>query len=449
LTFETSRHWYERAKRTVPGGVHTNVRLAEQPWPLFFESGTGGHLRDLDGNDLVDYACGNWPLILGHSPEVVIEAVKRQLSRGLLYAGQCELEVEASELLVQLVPCAERVRFNLSGTEAMQAAIRIARAATGRQKILVFQGHYNGWADSVLWNVRTTSSPVSDEPDLLVPVPDSAGIEAAVRDDILVTEWNNAAAVERIFASHGHDLAAVIMEPVMGNGGVIPPIPGYLETTRAVTKRHGAVLIFDEVITGFRVAPGGAQVRYKVTPDLAVFGKAIAAGFPVACVVGRAELFEEIATGKVMHAGTFNSNPVGMAATVATLRILGDPTSGVYDRLENAGSRLRDGMIAVVRELDVKILVQGLPMLFNIAFTDLRSLRNHADVARTDVVSLRAFLANLVSRGVRLAGRGNVYFSAVHTDDDIDRTLAVFREAVADHRGSSSGILSQANTSKR
>jgi glutamate-1-semialdehyde 2,1-aminomutase len=430
LSFDASRSWLERAKRTTPGGVHSNVRLAEQPFPLFITSGAAGHVTDADGNDLIDYACGNGALILGHSPAPVIEAVRRQLDRGLLYSGQTNVEVEASELLAELVPCAERVRFNVTGTEAMLSAIRIARAATGRPKILVFQGQYNGWADSVLWNVRTASSPVPEDPDLVRPVPESEGIEAAVADDVLVAQWNDAAALERILTSHGHELAAVIMEPIMSGGAVIP-LPGYLEAAREGTRRHGVVLIFDEVITGFRVALGGAQVRLGVTPDVAIFGKAIAAGFPVSCVVGRADLFDGIGAGRVTHAGTFNAYPVGMAATLATLQTLADPAAGVYKRLEVAGTRLRNGMAAIARELGAGVLIQGLPMLFNVAFTDLPALLNHADVIQTDEGSLRRFLSHLITRGVRTVPRGNVYLSAAHSDEDIDRTLNAFRDALA------------------
>jgi glutamate-1-semialdehyde 2,1-aminomutase len=333
-------------------------------------------------------------------------------------------------LLVASVPCAEAVRFNMTGTEAMQAAIRIARAATGRQKLLLFQGHYDGWADSVLWNIATGSRPLPDEPDLLEPVAESLGVETAVSGDLFVVQWNDAQALERVLRDHGAEIAAVIMEPVMGNSGVIPPLPGYLESARALTTKHGNVLIFDEVITGFRVAPGGAQARSGVTPDMAVFGKAIAAGFPVACVVGRADLFAGVGAGTVLHAGTFNSNPVGMAAVVASLRILTDPTEGVYERLEAAGTRLRDGLIEATRDAAQGILIQGLPMLFNVAVTDLPALRDHADVARTDVAALRRLQEALIHRGVRIASRGNVYLSAAHTDDEIDRTVAIFHDVV-------------------
>ena len=276
----------------------------------------------------------NGPMLLGHSPKPVIEAVKAQLDRGLLYAAQTDLEVEASERIVDLLPCAEQVRFNMTGTEAVQAALRLARAATGRQKVLIFQGHYDGWADSVLWNVGT---PSTQRPDgSLEPVPESPGIETAVGRDLVVTQWNDIDLVEQVIAANRDQIAAILMEPIMGNSSVIVARPGYLESVRDLATRFGIVLIFDEIITGFRVGPGGAQGYVGVTPDLCVFGKAVASGFPVAGVAGRRDLFAEVATGKVMHAGTFNSYPPGMAACVATLQ---DPHRPAMGGLRDDGAR--------------------------------------------------------------------------------------------------------------
>lgn len=437
LTFEESRRRLERAKRTIPGGVHSNIRLSEQPWPLFFDHADGSHLFDVDGNDLIDYVLANGPLLLGHTPRPVIEAVKQQLDRGLIYAGQTDLEVEASERIVDMVPCAEQVRFNMTGTEAVQAALRLARAATGRQKVLIFQGHYDGWADSVLFNTGTVGRRLDEEGATgeLSPVAESPGVESAVAADLIVAQWNDADAVEAVLARHRDELAAVLMEPIMGNSGVILPRPGYLETVRELCTRFGIVLIFDEIIMGFRAGPGGAQGRLGVTPDLAVFGKAMASGLPVSCVVGRAELFADVATGKVMHAGTFNAWAPGMAATVATLRILGNPSSGVYEHLERVGTRLRDGLAEIGRRRGGGVLVQGLPAVFNFSFNPLTETFDHAGTSRADYAQLRSFIPHLLSRGVRIAGRGNFMLSSEHSDADIDRTLEAFDGALAAFRG--------------
>jgi glutamate-1-semialdehyde 2,1-aminomutase len=430
LRFERSHDWYERARESTPGSVHSNIRLSDQPFPLFFESGREGHLIDVDGNELIDLVMGNGPLILGHSPAPVLEAVHRQIDKGLVYAGQSTLEVEAAELIAEYVPCAERVRFNVTGTEAVQAAIRIARAATGRRKLLLFAGHYDGWADSVLWNVATPSRPTG-VPGLLKPVAESAGVDSRLADDLLVAQWNDAGVVRSILEAHGHEIAAVIMEPVMGNSGVIEPEPGYLQAVRDATQETSSILIFDEVITGFRVAAGGAQARYGVVPDLAVFGKAIGAGFPVAAVVGRADLFEEVGTGRVTHAGTFNSNPVAAAAVVASLGILTDPSERIYERLEERGARLIEGLRNAIREAGAQVIVQGLPMLFSIFFAAADRIVDHAGAASADKAALVRLQQELIRRGIRLPSRGMVFLSAAHTDEDIDRVIDAFGPALA------------------
>jgi len=337
-----------------------------------------------------------------------------------------------------MLPCAEQVRFNMTGTEAVQAALRLARATTGRQKVLIFQGHYDGWADSVLWN---TGSPAARRDDgTLELVPESPGIEQAVGRDLIAAQWNDADVVESIVARGRDEIAAVLMEPIMGNAGVVMPRPGYLEAVRDLTQRFGIALIFDEIITGFRVGPGGAQGRLGVTPDLCVFGKAVASGLPVAGVAGRREYFAEVATGKVTHAGTFNAYPPGMAATVATLRILGDPSTGVYETLERVGGRLIDGLRraaaadAGASGTPMPMLVQGLPMLFYTAFNPAPEIFDHADAAKGDFAALSRFIPHLVQRGVRIQRRGNWWLSAAHTDEDADRTIEAFAGALAAYR---------------
>jgi glutamate-1-semialdehyde 2,1-aminomutase len=437
LTFEESRRRLERARRTIPGGVHSNIRLGELPHPLFFDHGDGSHLYDVDGNELIDYVLANGPLLLGHTPRPVTDAVKVQLDRGLIYAGQTDLEVEASERIVAMVPCAEQVRFNMTGTEAVQAALRIARAATGRQKVLLFQGHYDGWADSVLFNTATMGAARDDDGATgeVAAVAESQGVQGIVASDLIVAQWNDPDAVESVLARHRDELAAVIMEPILCNSGVILPRPGYLELVRDLCTRFGIVLIFDEIITGFRVGPGGAQGRLGVTPDLAVFGKAVASGLPVACVAGRADLFEGVGAGRVMHAGTFNAWAPGMAAAVATLKILGDPLSGVYEHIERVGTRLRDGLAEIAERRGGGVLVQGLPAVFHSSFTTLPELFDHRDSAKADVAELRRFLPELVSRGVRIASRGTWMLSSEHSDADVDRTLEAFDGALAALRG--------------
>ena len=306
LTFRKSRLLHEDSKKVIPGGVNSNVRMGEKPHPIFFKAGEGPYLYDVDGNRLIDYVMGQGPMLLGHRPAFVTAAVQEQLGKGILYGAQHELEVEVAHLIARTVPSAEVVRFNMTGTEAVQAALRIARAATGRNTVLKFEGHYHGWADSVLFNVGSGSQARSDGRGT-EPVPESAGVDTDIGGSLIVAPWNDSEALAELLSAHGHEIAAVIMEPVMANSGVVEPLPDYLEAVRRMCDEHRIVLIFDEVITGFRAALGGAQGRYGVTPDLTTMGKALASGFPVGCVAGRRDLMEGIGTGAITHAGTFNA----------------------------------------------------------------------------------------------------------------------------------------------
>lgn len=426
--YEKSSGLLSAAATLTPGGVHSNVRLTERPFPLFFASADGAHLTDSDGNVYIDYVLGMGPMLLGHRPQRVIDAVAAQLGRGILYAGQHELEIAAAERLMDLIPCAELLRFNVTGTEAVQAALRLARAATGRQKIVKFQGHYDGWADSVLVNVSRRGEGL--EAGRLATVSETLGAADTVLGDILVAEWNDVTAIEALFNAYGDQVAAVVMEPVMANNGVIVPSDDYLRRVRELCTNHGIVLIFDEVITGFRIAAGGAQQRFGVVPDLATFGKAIASGFPVACVAGRRELFDRIEDEQITHAGTFNSNPIGMAAAVATLDVLGDPHADVYAALERQGTRLMSGLSQVASAHATELLIQGLPMLFSVAFTRVPAINSHAEAVAADREALRRFLPYLLEEGVRIASKGTWFLSHAHTDDDIDQTVARFDRAL-------------------
>lgn len=442
VDFEASKAARETAERVIAGGVTSSLRGAEQPWPLYFASAAGARLHDVDGNELIDYVMGYGPMILGHSPRPVIEAVKRQLDSGILFGGGHYLEREAAEYIVDIVPCAERVRFVVTGTEAVQAALRIARSSTGRQKIVKFQGHYHGWLDNVSWNVKADAlarrrrRPESTESNVLVS--ESSGVQEAVSSDLIVLDWNDSSTLDEVLNAVGHEVAAVIMEPVMAqSSGVIPPQGAYLQTVKDLCKRHGIVLIFDEIVTGFRVAPGGAQQLYGVTPDLAVLGKAMASGMPVACVAGRAELFDGVATGKTIQGGTFAGYPLGMAATIATLAVLNDPSRATYERLEFLGRTLIDGLTRIASETGVRMLVQGLPALFSIAFSPRSKITNQSEAADSDLVALKEFLSLLVRHGVRITPRGNLHISTAHTDTDVAATIDAFEESLKDLRTSS------------
>jgi len=424
-SFERSKALMAHARHYLAGGVSSNFRLGISPTPLVIQSGSGAYLIDADGNRLIDYYLGMGPLILGHSPQTVIEAARAQLNKGILFAGQAEIEFEAARLVCNLVPCAERVRFGSSGTEVIQAAIRLARAATGRQTIIKFEGHYHGWLDNVQWSV----APAPDQcgaPNKPAKVAGTAGQDPHSGDHLEVLGWNDLQVVQERLARG--DIAAVIMEPAMCNTSVIPPRAGYLEGVRAACSRAGTLLIFDEVITGFRLSLGGAQKLFGVTPDLATFGKAIANGFPVAALAGRADLMDLFVSGRVMHGGTYNGHPVNMAATAATLRELA--SGDVYALIEQRGRRLMDGIADILQRHSIPALVQGFPGIFHIAFgitTPIATFRDTFTIDRTRYVR---FTTALIERGVRALERGAWFLSSEHDDAVIDGTLEVIEDAV-------------------
>jgi glutamate-1-semialdehyde 2,1-aminomutase len=428
--FDRSAKLLAEALKLTPGGVHSNVRLAEHPHPLFYERATGAEIADVDGNTLVDFVLGQGPMLLGHRPEPVLAAVRDQLDRGLMFAGQHRLELEAARLVVDLVPCAERVRFGLTGSEAVQAAVRMARAATGRQLVVKFQGHYDGWHDMVLHNVASPARAIGEHGELEL-VPESLGMAGS--PGLVVLPWNDTAIAERVLRARGDDIAAVLLEPMMCNAGCLLPAGDYLERLRAACDAAGTVLIFDEVITGFRLARGGAQERFGVTPDLAVFGKAFAGGFPVSAVAGRADLFEGIATGAVNHSGTFNANPVGMAAVVASLRMLADDRLAVHARIEDRGTRLMAGIEEAGREAGLPVRVLGLPPVFTVVFDPVGgAVQGHADTRRFDFGALARLVPALARRGIRITARGTMFVSFAHEEAHVARAIESFRSAFAE-----------------
>jgi glutamate-1-semialdehyde 2,1-aminomutase len=397
----------ERARRRTPGGVHSNVRL-DAP-AIFFARGEGAWLWDVDDNDYVDYLLGQGPAFLGHAPGRVLEAVEKASRAGIVFGAQHPLEVEAAERLCAMLGWADEVRFGTSGTEMVQAALRVARAATGRRRFVRFEGHYHGWLDNVLVAVGGEGAG-----------PASSGQLAEALDPSITLPWNDLSAVASAFDRHPGEIAAVLMEPMMLNAGAILPRPDYLAGVRELCDRHGSLLIFDEVITGFRIAPGGAVERFGVIPDLATYGKALAGSWPVGALAGPRRLMEPIGTGDVNHSGTFNANRMAMAAVAATLEFLADQPP--YAELARVGDRLMIEISTLGR--DVGLRVQGLPMAFHVSFgpeaadvTDYRSLQ------ALDAARYRKLAELLWDEGVWVAARGIWYLSAAHGDRELETTL--------------------------
>jgi glutamate-1-semialdehyde 2,1-aminomutase len=411
--YARSEALHAEASRYLAGGVSSNFRLSPFSVPLFFERAAGAYLYDVDGNAYVDYALGMGPVLLGHAPPEVLAAVERTLADGQLFAGQHSLEVELARLLCALVPSAERVRFGLSGSEMVQLALRVARAATGRPRVLKFEGHYHGWFDNVYVGVA---------PPGLGEL--GAGQSALAGSEVSVLPWNDLDEVERFLTRRGSETAAVVMEPILCNTGVCLPRPGYLEGVRALCDEHGALLVFDEVITGFRVGPGGAQGLLGVTPDLTVLAKALGAGFAIGALAGRADLLDPVGDGRVLHGGTYNTNVVSTAAAHAVLELLARDGERLYAGIAAEGGRLLDGLGAL------GLHVQGLPGVFNTAFLDGGEIADARDYARADLGRQRAFLRALQDRGVRVTSRGTWFLSTAHGSDEIDRTLDAAADAL-------------------
>ena len=427
--WQKSEAMFERAKQSLAGGVSSNVRLLAKPFPLFFDRAEGAMIYDVDGNAYIDYALGQGPMILGHSHPAILDAVNNAMRRGQLYAGQHELEITVAEALVRLLPSAELCRFGLSGSEMVQAAMRLARAITGRTKILRFEGHYHGWFDNVLISVAPPVDKAGprERPNVM---PGTKGQTASSLEDFVVLPWNDLALVEALFAEMGDQIAAIMTEGMMCNTGAIPPEPGFLQGLRRLCNQYGALFYMDETITGFRLGLQGAQGRFGVQPDLASFAKAVAGGFANAALVGKREYMLRFAQD-VNHSGTFNSNVISMAASAAAIAELEKDNGAIYRQLEATGSALMTGIDAIGKQLGLPLHVQGLPTAFHVSFTELPAIKDYRDYAlHCDKERYARFVLAMLKRGVRLIERGVWYISAAHGEEHVAKTLQAVQEAL-------------------
>lgn len=424
-----SEELFARAVELMPGGVNSPVRAFRGVGgtPRFIASASGATMTDVDGRTYVDYV-GSWgPMILGHADAEVVEAIREALSRGTSYGAPTALEVEMAEEIIDAVPSVEMVRMVNSGTEATMSALRLARGATGRDKIVKFEGCYHGHGDSLL--VKAGSGVAT------LGLPDSPGVTTAVAQNTITAPFNDATALEEVFAEHGADVAAVIVEPVVGNMGCVPPREGYLQALREITKRHGAILIFDEVMTGFRLARGGAQELYNVTPDLTTLGKIIGGGLPVGAYGGRRDIMEQIApAGPVYQAGTLSGNPLAMTAGLATLKRLRD--RAVYERLEEAARRLCEGMAEAAREAGVETVTNRVGSMFTTFFTDA-PVYDWPTAARADRAAYGRFFHSMLEEGVYLAPSQFEagFIGVAHTNELLDKTVEAARKSFRSMRG--------------
>jgi glutamate-1-semialdehyde 2,1-aminomutase len=439
LMFEKSRQLHERARQLMPGGVNSPVRAfrAVGGNPLFIARGKGSKIYDVDGHEFIDYV-GSWgPLILGHCHPDVMEALRQVLETGTSFGAPTEREVELAEMIRDAFPSVEKVRLTNSGTEATMSALRLARGFTGRSLILKFEGCYHGHGDSLL--VKAGSGVAT------LGLPDSPGIPEELARLTLTCSYNNLAEVEQVFDRHGRQIAAVIVEPVAGNMGCVAPQPGFLAGLREITRDRGSLLIFDEVMTGFRVAYGGAQQRYGIQPDLTTLGKIMGGGLPVGAYGGRGEIMDWIApVGPVYQAGTLSGNPLAVTAGIATLKILARP--GVYGRLEENSRTLETGVVKAARDAGVPLFASRVGAMFTLFFTPRNPSPGMEDnpagglpvtgwdsARKADTKKFGFFFHEMLKRGIYLAPSQFEagFLSTAHEAADLEKTIAAAREALA------------------
>jgi glutamate-1-semialdehyde 2,1-aminomutase len=434
-----SRDNLARARKSLSLGVSSGMRAAAPPCPLYIERGYGPRFVDVDGNEFVDHCLAWGPLILGHSHPAINDAIREQLDRGYIFGAQCELEFLVAERVKELVPCAERVLFSNTGTEAVQSALRIARAATGRRKLIKFEGHYHGWFDNTLVSYSPTVAQAGPASTPRV-VPSSKGQNPSSYADTVVLPWNDEEILDSYLNEHGQDVAAIITEPILCNNGCIFPKPGYLEALRRLATQHGVVLIFDEVITGFRVHIGGAQTLLGVLPDIAIFGKAIAGGFAFSVVAGKAALMREVDEGRVVHAGTFNGNPIALSAALTTINTLALNNGSALGRARRFGEGVMRSLKELAREFAIPLDVMGHGAVFVPIIAAQSPLNNYRDFAATDRRASKSLIVELFNRGIYCVADGRWYVSVVHGADEqeyLDEQLPKAIEAFAEDYKSS------------
>ncbi len=423
MSDSNSKHLYDRAIKRLPGGVNSPVRAyqAVGRTPRFIQSAKGAHITDVDGNEMIDYVCSWGPGILGHADPRVVEQVKKACDEGLTYGAPTEREVEMAELLAELVPSMEVSRLVSSGTEATMSAIRVARGYTRRDKIIKFRGCYHGHSDGLLVKAGSAA--------LTTSVPDSAGVPADYTKNTLVAEYNNRESVRELFEANPDSIAAIIVEPVAANMGVVLPQDGFLAFLREITSEYGALLIFDEVITGFRLALGGAQQYFHVTPDLSTFGKIIGGGMPVGAYGGREDIMRMVSPdGPVYQAGTLSGNPIATAAGLATLRILKEDT-GIYDRLEARAKELADAVREAAGE---RVSVNQIGSLMSIFFTG-DAVTDYESATHSDTKQYADYFGYLLEHGIYVAPSQfeAMFLSDAHSKEDVECTIEVMREYFA------------------
>jgi glutamate-1-semialdehyde 2,1-aminomutase len=424
---EKSRLWFERAKRVLAGGISSSARATSTgaaPHPLYITHGRGSRIYDADGNQFIDYLLSYGSLILGHSNSGLNDFLKRQIEKGTMFGTCNTVEVQLAEQICNMVPCAQLVRFANSGSEAICGAVRAARAFTGRNKLLKFEGHYHGWVDVLAVSNRPT---IEKAGPLEAPrsEPHSIGLPPGVVNDVVVCPWNQLKILENILDSYEGQIAAVIAEPIVANNACIMPAPGFLEFLREACTKRNIILIFDEIVTGFRVAPGGAQQLYNADCDIAVFSKALGGGMPISAFAGKHFIMDVIAANRAKHGGTYNGSPICAAASLYTLRALAD--GQLQKKIRDMGEVLMEAIRQSARNYGVSCVVQGVGSMFQVVFTtEDRVPLHYRDLFTADTAKYAVFRQSLLEQGIHINNSGLAcwFVSAAHTEEDVELTVA-------------------------
>lgn len=420
MNLVNSKVYYEKACRVIPTGVSSSMRKNVDPI-LYFEKADGPYYYDVDGHEYIDYTLAWGPLILGSNNEAINKSVISQLSKSYTLGAQHELEIELAEKMVHLLPGVEQVLFSNTGTEAIQSAIRIARAYTGRIKIVKFEGHYHGWTNNVLVSYKPSAD------DLGKPSATCGGQPASEFADTLVLPWNDIDALKTLLSECGEEIACVITEPILVNSGSCMPQEDYLKQVIELCRQYGIVSIFDEVITGFRLALGGAREYFKLDPDLSVYAKAIAGGFTFSAIGGKIKIFDVLRNGTTIHAGTYNGASVNLAAANATLSELSKP--GCFERMHKIGYAIRETIEREAQAADVQVITSGVGSFFSVHFGMETPPKNYADTMSADKEFYSRFRAEMLKRGVLLLPDSRWYIGASHSDTELEKTTIAIRES--------------------
>ncbi len=433
LSIEKSKQLLADSKQYLAGGVASSLRAAMKPTPLFVESGYGPRIRDVDGNEYIDYLLAYGPLILGHAHPSLAEGMSEALKRGVTYGLQHSGEIELAKLLTEILPCADRVALSGSGTEAVMLALRLSRAYTGKSKVIRFHGHFHGWSDAIFTSFPSADmkqAAVGSASDNIAP-PGTNGQSENSLQDIIMLPWNDLEALEATLLREKDQIAAVITEPIMCNNGCISPKPGYLERIRELTEQYGIVMIMDEVITGFRLGLGGAHGKMGLKPDLVTVGKAMGGGFAISAVAGKRELMALIENGTVSHLGTLNGNFAATSAALATLRELGKDNGRIYKHMEQTADLLVQGIRALLEKHRIPGLVNQAGPVFHMMFTSETKVEDFATFNKRDAAKYSRFAELMLEEGVLVRPSGLWYVSAVHGENEVTATIEAMDRVLA------------------